>query len=90
MSTDRPIIRVTPGSQVVNVGNHITIPSGLLTAARSLWDSTTTLPLARRANPEYLRGQVETIMRASEWDASAVDSDEVKQHIALAIFRARP
>ena len=68
----------------------LTIPDGLLAAARSLWDTTATLDTAKMANSEYLRAQVETIMRASTFDANEIDSDEVKAVIERRIFEPHP
>lgn len=61
------------------------IPPGLTAAARSLWDDGFTLEDARADNPEYLRGQVETIAHASVYE-SHEDSEQAMDIIAEAIF----
>ena len=61
------------------------IPPGLTAAARSLWDDDFTLEDARRDNPEYLRGQIETIAHASTYESSE-DSEHAMDIIGEAIF----
>jgi predicted component of type VI protein secretion system len=61
------------------------VPEGLLRAAREMWDSNATLTTAQEDNPEYLRGQVETILQVT--DTANIDTELAKRAIAEAIFR---